>query len=87
MSAEQTQQPQQQQGPEDVLTKEAVDAFVKKLDEDDEFEDFPEEEWEQIQAQTGTGEVKLWEENWEDQDEYKDDFTKKLQYVRPSHAN
>lgn len=77
MSAE---QPQQQEKTS-VLSKESVDAFVKKLDEDDEFEDFPQDEWQDIETQTGSHETKLWEENWEDHDEYKDDFTSKLRYV------
>lgn len=54
---------------------------MKKLDEDDEFEDFPQDEWQDIETQTGSHETKLWEENWEDHDEYKDDFTSKLRYV------
>lgn len=55
--------------------------FVKKLEDDDEFEDFPEDDWEEIQEISASTETKLWEESWEDHDDYKDDFTKKLRYV------
>ncbi|KAG2415523.1 hypothetical protein HFD88_006714 [Aspergillus terreus] len=63
--AEPTQQPQQQKPP--------------VLEEDDEFEDFPVEDWPQEeteQAANGTN-VHLWEESWDD-DDAAEDFSKQL---------
>ncbi|KAM0723130.1 hypothetical protein Q7P37_001330 [Cladosporium fusiforme] len=48
-----------------------------QLEEDDEFEDFPVEDWtkeEEIGAQTATH---LWEESWDD-DDTSDDFSVQL---------
>ncbi|KAL3480242.1 DSS1/SEM1 family-domain-containing protein [Aspergillus californicus] len=68
-AAEASQQPQQQ--------KPAV------LEEDDEFEDFPVEDWsenetEQASGSTANGNsVHLWEESWDD-DDAAEDFSKQL---------
>ncbi|KAF9892553.1 hypothetical protein FE257_001662 [Aspergillus nanangensis] len=62
---EPTQQPQQQKPP--------------VLEEDDEFEDFPVEDWSQEeteQAANGTN-SHLWEESWDD-DDAAEDFSKQL---------
>ncbi|EWC48362.1 putative 26S proteasome complex subunit sem-1 [Drechslerella stenobrocha 248] len=53
---------------------------VKKiLEEDDEFEDFPAEEWEEDETEVppGSGKPNLWEESWDD-DDTSDDFSKQL---------
>lgn len=72
----------EEEKPQDVAaTKEVQDEFIKKLEEDDEFEDFPEDDWEDPQATNANHETHLWEESWEDHDDYTDDFTKKLRYV------
>lgn len=52
--------------------------FIKKLEEDDEFEDFPEDDWEEPQTTQAGHETHLWEESWEDHDDYKDHFIQRL---------
>jgi 26 proteasome complex subunit DSS1 len=50
------------------------------LEEDDEFEDFPVEDWpaEETEAATGSGTTQhLWEESWDD-DDTSDDFSSQL---------
>ncbi|OKL60064.1 hypothetical protein UA08_04472 [Talaromyces atroroseus] len=55
------------------------------LEEDDEFEDFPVEDWSQEEteqgqgstAANGTNNTHLWEESWDDDDE-SEDFSKQL---------
>ncbi|KAL2003557.1 hypothetical protein VTN02DRAFT_3340 [Thermoascus thermophilus] len=63
---EPSQQPQQQQKP-------------PVLEEDDEFEDFPVEDWPQEETEQGAtgGNVHLWEESWDD-DDASEDFSKQL---------
>lgn len=53
---------------------------IKKLEDDDEFEDFPQDNWTQEET-IGANEPHLWEESWEDHDDDKDDFTARLKYV------
>ncbi|KAF3767208.1 hypothetical protein M406DRAFT_321504 [Cryphonectria parasitica EP155] len=51
------------------------------LEEDDEFEDFPVEDWpaeETEAANSGETTKHLWEESWDD-DDTSDDFSKQLQ--------
>lgn len=72
---------EQEKPLEQVPSKVEQDEFVKKLEEDDEFEDFPEDVWETTQSTEGTKETRLWEESWEDQDDLKADFVNKLRYV------
>ncbi|RAH42140.1 proteasome regulatory particle lid subunit SEM1 [Aspergillus brunneoviolaceus CBS 621.78] len=67
--AEPSQQPQQQQKP-------------SVLEEDDEFEDFPVEDWPQDETEQGTAtangtDAHLWEESWDD-DDAAEDFSKQL---------
>lgn len=64
-----------------IVPEEKQDEFIKKLEEDDEFEDFPEDDWEDVQSIGANHETSLWEESWEDHDDYKDDFTNRLRYV------
>jgi len=47
------------------------------LEEDDEFEDFPAEDWAEEDTELPTGNLHLWEESWDD-DEQNDDFSKQL---------
>jgi hypothetical protein len=68
-------------------SKQIQDEFIKKLEEDDEFEDFPEDDWEDPQTTGANHETHLWEESWEDHDDYKDDFTQKLRYVFKAYIN
>lgn len=65
----------------EINSKKVQDAFIKKLEEDDEFEDFPEDDWEDPEVLGNSHETHLWEESWEDHDDYKDDFTEHLRYV------
>lgn len=57
------------------------DEFIKKLEDDDEFEDFPADDWEESQTDDIAHEANLWEESWEDHDDYKDHFIQRLRYV------
>jgi len=47
------------------------------LEEDDEFEDFPVEDWAQEDTEVPSGTTHLWEESWDDDDE-NEDFSKQL---------
>lgn len=52
----------------------------KQLEEDDEFEDFPVEDWnddETDMAANGAGNAHLWEESWDD-DDTSEDFAQML---------
>jgi len=44
------------------------------LDEDDDFEDFPSDDWE---VQKDQEDAKYWEDNWDDSD-IEDEFSKQL---------
>ncbi|KAJ9602114.1 26S proteasome complex subunit [Cladophialophora chaetospira] len=50
------------------------------LEEDDEFEDFPVEDWQQEDTEVPGGSTHLWEESWDDDDE-NEDFSKQLKYI------
>ncbi|KAB8255121.1 DSS1/SEM1 family-domain-containing protein [Aspergillus pseudonomiae] len=68
---EASQQPQQQKPP--------------VLEEDDEFEDFPVEDWPQEETEQASGSANganghLWEESWDD-DDAAEDFSKQLKCV------
>ncbi|KAK6544423.1 hypothetical protein TWF694_001118 [Orbilia ellipsospora] len=63
--------------PKPEETKEPK-AVKKMLEEDDEFEDFPAEEWEEDETEVpGGGKPNLWEESWDD-DDLSEDFSKQL---------
>jgi len=47
------------------------------LEEDDEFEDFPVEDWTAEESEMPGGTTHLWEESWDDDDE-NEDFSKQL---------
>jgi len=48
-----------------------------KLEEDDEFEDFPSEDWTEENTDLPSGNNHLWEESWDD-DDTNDDFSAQL---------
>jgi 26 proteasome complex subunit DSS1 len=48
-----------------------------QLEEDDEFEDFPAEDWAEEDTELPSGNQHLWEESWDD-DDTTDDFSKQL---------
>ncbi|KAL0260886.1 26S proteasome complex subunit [Diplodia seriata] len=47
------------------------------LEEDDEFEDFPVEDWEQEDTELPAANTHLWEESWDD-DDTSEDFSAQL---------
>lgn len=49
------------------------------LEEDDEFEEFPVEEWREDKEDQS--DLHQWEDNWDD-DNVEDDFSKQLRYMR-----
>jgi 26 proteasome complex subunit DSS1 len=56
------------------------------LEEDDEFEDFPVEDWEDVEAEAG-GKGNLWEESWDD-DDTSEDFSAQLrEELKKTNAN
>jgi len=52
-------------------------ALAAKLEEDDEFEDFPAEDWEVDNTDLTSGNAHLWEESWDD-DNTNDEFSAQL---------
>jgi len=58
-------------------TKEAVQKPAAALEEDDEFEDFPVEDWTEEETQLPGGNTHLWEESWDD-DDTNDEFSQQL---------
>lgn len=48
------------------------------LDDDDDFEEFPVEDWSQADEEKEDEKAAAWSENWDD-DELDDEFSKKLQ--------
>jgi len=48
-----------------------------QLEEDDEFEDFPSEDWPEEETQVHNGNAHLWEESWDD-DDTNEDFAVQL---------
>ncbi|KAI5801705.1 DSS1/SEM1 family-domain-containing protein [Peziza echinospora] len=47
------------------------------LEEDDEFEDFPVEDWEDTETEVPGGKANLWEDSWDD-DDTSEDFSSQL---------
>ncbi|KAF4587870.1 26 proteasome complex subunit DSS1 [Ophiocordyceps camponoti-floridani] len=72
-----------EQKPDSVTEQQKAPTEPNKaavLGEDDEFEDFPSDDWpeEQTEAAQGSGQAKhLWEESWDD-DDTSDDFSTQL---------
>ncbi|KAF2108548.1 DSS1/SEM1 family-domain-containing protein [Lophiotrema nucula] len=50
---------------------------AQPLEEDDEFEDFPVEDWTEEDTQLPSGNTHLWEESWDD-DDTSEDFAVQL---------
>lgn len=53
------------------------DKIIKTLEEDDEFEDFPEDSNWSNESNQLLNSANLWEEDWDD-DDVKDEFSEKL---------
>jgi len=68
---------QEDKKPETDPTKTSQPPQPNTLEEDDEFEDFPVEDWTQEEAEVPGGNTHLWEESWDDDDE-NEDFSKQL---------
>jgi len=51
--------------------------IMASLEEDDEFEDFPVEDWTQEEAEVPGDNTHLWEESWDD-DDTSEDFSAQL---------
>ncbi|KAF2199920.1 hypothetical protein GQ43DRAFT_482034 [Delitschia confertaspora ATCC 74209] len=49
-------------------SKENLQKPAAQLEEDDEFEDFPVEDWAEEETQLPGGNTHLWEESWDDDD-------------------
>jgi len=62
----------------DVAATDSTDkTLAANLEEDDEFEDFPAEDWEVENTDLPSGNTHLWEESWDD-DDTNDDFSAQL---------
>lgn len=57
--------------------KPTTTATTQQLEEDDEFEDFPVEDWTEEETQVPGGNAHLWEESWDD-DDTSEDFAVQL---------
>ncbi|KAI5800120.1 DSS1/SEM1 family-domain-containing protein [Geopyxis carbonaria] len=74
--------------PESKLANKSKDEkkVPAPLEEDDEFEDFPAEDWSDTETDGNNGKIKhLWEESWDD-DDTSDDFAAQLRYERNSRS-
>jgi len=73
MASSQKQAEASQQPPQQPQKKPSV------MEEDDEFEDFPVEDWgkEETEQAAGDNQNHLWEESWDD-DDPNEDFSKQL---------
>lgn len=58
-------------------TKDPEQKIIKTLEEDDEFEDFPEDAKWATDANSQHNVANLWDEDWDD-DDNQDDFAQKL---------
>ncbi|KIW99697.1 uncharacterized protein Z518_11110 [Rhinocladiella mackenziei CBS 650.93] len=73
------QPPQKTEADPSQTSKPASNQPPAMLEEDDEFEDFPVEDWAQEDTEVPGGTTHLWEESWDDDDE-NEDFGKQLKY-------
>ena len=60
-----------------VLDKEQQ---VKIFEDDDEFEEFPADDWEKSEENGQSTNKNAWQENWDD-DDIEDDFSQKLKEI------
>ncbi|KAK7686805.1 hypothetical protein QCA50_009878 [Cerrena zonata] len=66
-----------QPGAQQPTVEESEKKVIKTLEEDDEFEDFPEDTKWTNESNPQLSSANLWEEDWDD-DDNQDDFSKKL---------
>lgn len=59
------------------MTEKEEEKIIKTLEEDDEFEDFPEDAHWSGETNSKVNAANLWEEDWDD-DDANDDFTEQL---------
>lgn len=69
--------PGDEKKPEGEQQKEQQTQQPALLEEDDEFEDFPVEDWTEEESKVPGGNAHLWEESWDDDDQ-DEDFSKQL---------
>ncbi|PIO74321.1 DSS1/SEM1 family protein [Teladorsagia circumcincta] len=60
-----------------ITKKETAKEKVKKAIDDEEFEEFPVQEWAEKAEDGDDGEVNVWEDNWDDET-HESDFSKQL---------
>ncbi|VDO69973.1 unnamed protein product [Heligmosomoides polygyrus] len=60
-----------------VTKKEAPKEKAKKAIDDEEFEEFPVQEWAEKAEDADDDEVNVWEDNWDDET-HESDFSKQL---------
>lgn len=72
-------QPTKSTSADPAAVSKPAQANTALLEEDDEFEDFPVEDWtaEESEMPPGSGTTHLWEESWDDDDE-NEEFSKQL---------
>ncbi|KAI9800106.1 MAG: 26S proteasome complex subunit [Sarcosagium campestre] len=63
--------------PADQAQDQDAQKPAASLEEDDEFEDFPVEDWTQEETDVPGGNTHLWEESWDD-DDTNEDFSAQL---------
>lgn len=73
-------QPENPSKPDPAAAATPQQQAPQLLEEDDEFEDFPVEDWTQEDTEVPGGTTHLWEESWDDDDE-DEDFAKQLRYA------
>jgi len=62
---------------QDAPKEPSTSLLPAKLEEDDEFEDFPAEDWTEESSDLPSGNTHLWEESWDD-DDTNEDFAQQL---------
>ncbi|RMZ87519.1 hypothetical protein DV736_g5251, partial [Chaetothyriales sp. CBS 134916] len=78
MSSNSSSAPTQSTDADPAKTSKPVSAAGPAiLEEDDEFEDFPVEDWPQEDTEVPGSTTHLWEESWDDDDE-NEEFSKQL---------
>ncbi|ORX91976.1 DSS1/SEM1 family-domain-containing protein [Clohesyomyces aquaticus] len=77
MSAQPSSKPGATDPKADAPASKDAQKPAAQLEEDDEFEDFPVEDWPEEETQLPGGNAHLWEESWDD-DDTNEDFAVQL---------
>lgn len=67
--------------------KEVKQIAAATLEEDDEFEDFPVENWGPEETEGANNNLNLWEESWDDDDASEDFSTQLKEELKKVHAS